>query len=79
MNQLSNYAKLLELEAELQRVSLGEQLAAGRQHTEWSWMLSLLGSAAGWLVKSRGGRRVGVMWALSRLVSYWRNRKQSLT
>jgi hypothetical protein len=79
MNQLSNYATLLELEAELQRVALGTQLAAGRSRSAMSLLLPELGTAASWLVKSRGGWRIGVIWVASGLLSYWRQRKQQRT
>jgi hypothetical protein len=79
MNQLAIRAQILELEAELQRIALGARLNASRRHSNLSWLLLILGSAAGGFVKSRGGWPVALMWAASRLARYWRSRKLKLT
>ena len=79
MNQLAIRAQILELEAELQRLALGARLDASRQHSNWSLLLLIMGSAAGGFVKSRGGSPVAVMWTASRLARYWRSRTPRLT
>ena len=79
MNRLSLYARVLELEAELQRIELGEKIDSGRRRWELSWLLPMLGAAASWFARSRGGWRVGIIWAASQLAARWRSRKRQLT
>jgi hypothetical protein len=79
LNHLSNYAKVLALEAELQRVALGVQLSAARHRSDWSRLLPVVGLAAGWLVKSGGGWRIGAIWLATRLAFYWRHRRKKLS
>jgi hypothetical protein len=74
MTPLAIRAKLLELEAELQRVSLQTKLDAARQKSNLAWALPVLGTAASWLVRSRS-RWFGVGLLATQML--WRRRKSA--
>jgi hypothetical protein len=74
MTPLAIRAKLLELEAELQRVSLQTKLDGARQKTNLAWALPVLGTVASWLARSRS-RWFGVGLVASRML--WRSQKSA--
>lgn len=53
MNSLATRAKLLELEAELQRASLAIKLEGFRRETDWVWVFAALKTTAFWLIRPR--------------------------
>lgn len=75
MSPLATRAKILELEAELQRVSLAAKLQVGRERSSISWLLPVLGGSVGWLLSSRS-KWLGVAWLLSRTL--WQRRHKSV-
>jgi hypothetical protein len=72
MKSLETRAKALELQAEMQRLTLAMQLDAARKQSHLAWSLPLVTAGIGWLVKP-SGRWLGLAWMLSRL--YVRTRK----
>jgi hypothetical protein len=74
MNPLEMRAGILELEAELQRVSLAAKLQIDRKRSNASLVLPMLGSAVGWLLRSRS-KWLGMVWLLSRTL--WQRHQNS--
>jgi hypothetical protein len=58
-------ARILELEAELQRVSLAAKLQRVRRRSDASLLLPALASAVGWLLRSRR-KWLGMAWVVLR-------------
>jgi hypothetical protein len=74
MTPLAIRARLLELEAELQRVSLQAKLNAARQKSSLAWALPVLGTAASWLLRSRS-RWFGAGLVATQML--WRRQKSA--
>jgi hypothetical protein len=74
MNPLATRLKILELEAELQRVSLAAKLQVGRQRPSIAWVLPMVGGSVGWLLRSRS-KWLGLAWLVSRTL--WQRRHKS--
>lgn len=74
MNPLETRARVLELQAELQRLTLAVRLEKARKRSNFFWLLPAVASSLGWLAKPRSGW-LGLAWTLSRL---YLNRRERL-
>lgn len=66
MNTLATRAKILELEAELQRISLALKIETGCRRSDVAWLLPLVSLTVGWFIRPRS-RWLSALWLASRM------------